>query len=62
MSHDALKNCRVAEKWIKDRKGRPLTYDGLTHYHAVIAALARTLQLQTDIDAAIDGAGGWPLK
>ncbi len=52
---------RVAEKWLKDRKGRPLTYDDLTHYQAVIAALARTLQLQAAIDAAIDGAGGWPL-
>lgn len=53
---------RVAEKWLKDRKGRPLTYDDLTHYQSVIAALARTLQLQADIDAAIAGAGGWPLK
>ena len=53
---------RVAEKWLKDRKGRPLTYDDLTHYQSVIAALARTLQLQADIDVAIDGAGGWPLK
>lgn len=53
---------RVAEKWLKDRKSRPLTYDDLTHYQSVIAALARTLQLQADIDAAIDGAGGWPLK
>lgn len=52
---------RVAEKWLKDRKGRPLTYDDLTHYQVVIAALARTLQLQAGIDAAIDGAGGWPL-
>lgn len=53
---------RVAEKWLKDRKGRPLTYDDLTHYQSVIAALARTLQLQAAIDVAIDGAGGWPLK
>ena len=52
---------RVAEKWLKDRKGRPLTYDDLTHYQSVIAALARTLELQKSIDAAIDGAGGWPL-
>ena len=52
---------RVAEKWLKDRKGRPLTYDDLTHYQSVISALARTQKLQADIDAAIDGAGGWPL-
>jgi hypothetical protein len=53
---------RVAEKWLKDRKGRPLSYDDLTHYQAVIAALARTLELQADLDFAIAGAGGWPLS
>lgn len=53
---------RVAEKWLKDRKGRQLTYDDLTHYQAVIAALARTLDLQADIDCAVDDAGGWPLN
>lgn len=52
---------RVAEKWLKDRKGRLLSYDDLTHYQNVIAALARTLELQAAIDAAIDDAGGWPL-
>lgn len=53
---------RVTEKWLKDRKGRQLTYDDLTHYQAVIVALARTLELQADIDGAIDNAGGWPLN
>jgi predicted helicase len=53
---------RVAEKWLKDRKGRQLNYDDLTHYPSVIAALARTLELQTGIDAAIAEAGGWPLS
>lgn len=53
---------RVAEKWLKDRKGRPLSYDDLSHYQAVVAALARTAQLQADIDAVIDRAGGWPLQ
>jgi hypothetical protein len=52
---------RVAEKWLKDRKGRKLSYDELTHYQSVIAALARTIELQSDIDVAIVKAGGWPL-
>ena len=52
---------RVAEKWLKDRKGRALSYDDLTHYQSVIAALARTLELQGEIDAAIECAGDWPL-
>lgn len=36
---------RVAEKWLKDRKGRPLSFEDVMHYHEVIAALSRTLQL-----------------
>jgi predicted helicase len=52
---------RVAEKWLKDRKGRQLSYDDLTHYQSVIATLARTLQLQAALDAAIAKAGSWPL-
>ncbi|MGH8031484.1 MAG: hypothetical protein ACREO8_03740 [Luteimonas sp.] len=42
--------------------GRQLNYDELTHYQSVIAALARTLHLQADIDSAIAQAGGWPLR
>ncbi|TAN08951.1 MAG: DNA methyltransferase [Rhodanobacteraceae bacterium] len=52
---------RVAEKWLKDRKGRTLSYDDLSHYQNITAALARTLVLQAGIDAAIEAAGGWPL-
>jgi hypothetical protein len=52
---------RVAEKWLKDRKGRQLSYDDLTHYQKVVAALARTLDLQALLDRAIDSSGGWPL-
>ena len=53
---------RVAEKWLKDRKGRRLGYEDLTHYQSVLAALARTLAIQAELDAAIDAAGGWPLQ
>ena len=52
---------RVAEKWLKDRKGRMLSYDDLTHYQSVISALSRTLELQAQLDMAIASAGGWPL-
>lgn len=48
---------RVAEKWLKDRKRRILSYDDLTHYQQVIAALARTLEIQSGIDAAIAQTG-----
>lgn len=53
---------RVADKWLKDRRGRKLSYDDLEHYQSVIAALARTSEIQTEIDAAIEQAGGWPLR
>lgn len=52
---------RVAEKWLKDRKGRQLSFEDLMHYHEVIAALARTLELQAALDAAVAVRGGWPL-
>ena len=53
---------RVAEKWLKDRKGRMLSYDDLTHYQSVISALSRTLELQARLDEAVVTAGGWPLQ
>ena len=53
---------RVAEKWLKDRKGRLLSFDDIEHYQRVIAALARTLELQSSLDMAVTSAGGWPLR
>jgi len=52
---------QVAHKWLKDRKGRLLTFAELQHYSQVLAALASTTTLQTEIDAVIDAAGGWPI-
>jgi predicted helicase len=50
---------QVCQKWLKNRKGRQLSYDDLTHYRGVIAALSRTIELQIEIDKAI---GEWPLR
>ncbi len=50
---------QVCQKWLKDRKGRQLSYDDLTHYRGIVAALARTIELQAAIDEAI---GEWPLQ
>ena len=49
-----------AEKWLKDRKGRPLTTYDIEHYCAMIAALTETRHRMTEIDAIIDQYGGWP--
>ncbi len=42
---------QVAEKWLKDRKGRPLSPDDIRHYCKVITALKKTIEIQQDIDA-----------
>ena len=53
---------QVLHKWLKDRKGRQLSFDDLHHYQKVVVALAQTIRLMAAIDAAIDAHGGWPLK
>jgi predicted helicase len=53
---------QVCQKWLKDRKGRVLDYDDLTHYRHIVAALAETMRLMAEIDAAIEAHGGWPLS
>jgi predicted helicase len=52
---------QVCQKWLKDRKGRKLTYDDLTHYQHIVSALNETIRLMSEIDAVIDAHGGWPL-
>ncbi len=41
---------QVAEKWLKDRRGRPLTLDEIRTYCRIVTALARTIALQEEID------------
>lgn len=53
---------QVCQKWLKDRKGRQLTYDDLTHYQHVVSALSETIRLMAEIDETIDEHGGWPIK
>ncbi|MHB8597908.1 MAG: type ISP restriction/modification enzyme [Ktedonobacteraceae bacterium] len=52
---------QVCHKWLKDRKGRMLTFDDLKHYQRIVAALAETITLMEQIDEAIEEHGGWPL-
>jgi predicted helicase len=46
---------QVCQKWLKDRKGRKLSYDDLTHYQRVIVALKETIRLMEEIDELIPG-------
>jgi predicted helicase len=51
---------QVCEKWLKDRKGRTLTRDDVTHYQEIVVALAETIRLMAEIDSVIEQHGGWP--
>jgi hypothetical protein len=49
----------VLDKWLKDRRGRQLSYNDLTHYQQVVVALQKTIELVGEIDAAIPE---WPIQ
>jgi hypothetical protein len=49
---------QVLEKWLKDRRGRALTYQDIMHYQRVVVALANTIRLMAEIDDLIPA---WPL-
>jgi hypothetical protein len=50
-----------AQRWLKDRKKRKLTYEDITSYARIVFALAETRTLMTQIDETIEEHGGWPL-
>ncbi len=50
---------QVCAKWLKDRRGRQLSYDDLTHYQQVVVALKETMRLMAEVDQAIPD---WPLE
>ena len=39
-----------AQKWLKDRKNRTLTYDDISHYRKIIAILIETHKLMQELD------------
>ena len=41
---------QVCEKWLKDRKGRFLSADDIRHYCRVVTAIAKTIEVQKEID------------
>ena len=48
---------QVLHKWLKDRKGRKLTFDDLFHYQKIVVALKETMRLMEEIDELIPA---WP--
>jgi len=51
----------VCQKWLKDRerKGRTLSYDELTHYQKVVVAIKETIRIMEEIDQLIPN---WPVE
>ncbi|MBM4279027.1 MAG: DNA methyltransferase [Deltaproteobacteria bacterium] len=41
---------QVAEKWLKDRKGRILSSEEVSHYTRVVTAIAETISIQKSLD------------
>ena len=50
---------QVLQKWLKDRRGRKLSYEDLTHYQKVVVALQKTIELMEKIDHVIPE---WPIQ
>jgi predicted helicase len=50
---------QVLHKWLKDRKGRTLSYDDVTHYGKIVVALKETIRLMGEIDDVIPS---WPIE
>ena len=50
---------QVCHKWLKDRKGRTLSYDERVHYQKIVVALKETIRLMAEIDEIIPS---WPVE
>jgi len=50
---------QVCDKWLKDRKGRVLTSEDISHYQRVVVALNETIRLMREIDETIPK---WPIE
>ncbi len=50
---------QVLDKWLKDRRGRTLSFADVQHYQRIVVALVETRRLMREIDEMIPG---WPLS
>jgi hypothetical protein len=41
------------QKWLKDRKGRTLTFDDIRHYQRIVAVLQETMEVMNEADETI---------
>ncbi len=52
---------QVCHKWLKDRRGRKLSYDEVHTYGRIVSVLDETLRIMSRIDKAIEAHGNWPM-
>jgi hypothetical protein len=43
-----------AQKWLKDRRGRSLSFDDVTHYQRIVKVLAWTDRIMREIDLPLE--------
>jgi len=43
-----------AQKWLKDRRGRTLTYEDILHYQKIIKILTETDRIMKEIDIPLE--------
>jgi hypothetical protein len=43
-----------AQKWLKDRRGRSLSFDDITHYQRIIKILSETDRIMKEIELPLD--------
>lgn len=48
------KTFQPAQKWLKDRKGRALSFEDILHYQKIIVALKKTGELMKEIDGVLE--------
>jgi hypothetical protein len=53
---------QVCQKWLKDRKGRELNFDDISHYQNIISIISETMKMMEDVDRIIEKYGGFPLQ
>jgi predicted helicase len=51
-----------AQRWLKDRKKRKLSFEDIRSYARIVFALSETRKLMAQIDETVEVHGGWPLK
>jgi hypothetical protein len=43
-----------AQKWLKDRRGRALSFEDITHYQRIVKILAETDRIMKEIELQLD--------